>query len=169
MTLAIVKAESYTMSADERARCLRHLARGYNPNCTYRELWPHSPPLTFGDFLKQYADVVIAATAPTADRWRVALSEELAQRKRELDQTARELRAALATLAEAQLPEGDERNAQAERQCAVVSHYGKAFQITAALAIVTRELRALRKSQLEDAAAIVSMIASNAGVGRAAR
>ena len=169
MTLAIVKPESYRMSEDEQSRCLQHLARGYDPNATYRALWAHSPPISFGEFLEQYADVIVAVTAPTADRWRVALSEELAQRKRELDQTARELRAALATLAESTLEEGPARDAQQERQCAVVSHYGKAFQITAALAIVTRELRALRKSQLEDAAAIVSMIASNAGVGRAAR
>lgn len=84
---------------------------------------------------------MIAATSMTADRWRVGLSAELAQRRRDLDQTARELRAALVTLAEAPAPEGDERDAQQERQCAVVSHYGKGFQIAAALVQITKDQR----------------------------
>lgn len=163
MTLAIVKAGDYQLTEGEQAQCLQHLAKGYNPNVTYRQLWPHgAAPLTFGDFLKQYADVVIAATSMTADRWRVGLSAELAQRRRDLDQMARELCAAQATLAEAPLPEGDEREAQQERQCAVVAHYGKGFQIAAALVQITKELRAIRTQQLDDAAALVNMLASTA-------
>lgn len=163
MTLAIVKAGDYQLTEGERAQCLQHLSKGYNPNVTYRQLWPHgAAPLTFGDFLNQYADVIIAATSLTADRWRVGLSAELRQRQAELDASARKLHAALVTLAEAPAPEGEEREAQQERQCAVVSHYGKAFQITAALVQITKELRAIRTQQLDDAAALVSMLASSA-------
>ena len=163
MTLAIVKAGEYQLTEGERAQCVQHLSKGYNPNVTYRQLWPHgAAPLTFGDFLNQYADVIIAATSLTADRWRVGLSAELAQRRRDLDQTARELRAALATLAEAPAPEGEEREAQQERQCGVVAHFGKGFQIAAALVQITKELRSIRTQQLDDAAALVSMLASSA-------
>lgn len=165
MTLAIVKSESYRMSADELALCLQHLARGYNPDWTYRDLWDHSPPLTFGEFLAQYADAIVAATAPTADRWRAGLSAELRQRQAELDQTARELRAALATLARP--VEGLDEAARAELDSAkfnIVWQYGKAPVIASALAGVTRELRAIRKDQLEEAAAVVGMLAVNAQV-----
>ena len=165
---AIVKADGYTLSAEERARCIEHLQHGYAPQPIYATLWRNVPaPLTFQEFLRQFADAIVEATAPTVEHYRVTLAPELRRRQAELDQTARELRAALATLAEAPLEEGNERDAQTERQCAVVSHYGKGFQIVAALAGVTRELRALRASQLEDAASIVGMLASTAGMKRA--
>lgn len=163
MTLAIVKAEPYQLTADELARCLRHLTRGYNPDVTYRTLWPHSAPLTFNEFLRQYADAIVAATAPTAERWRSSLSVELRQRQRELDETARELRAALVTLAEQPLDEGPERLNQIARQVEITDMYGKAPAISAALVAITRELRAIRAGQLADAAAIVGMLAANAG------
>ena len=166
---AIVKADGYVLSSDERVRCIEYLQHGYAPQPIYATLWRGgAPPLTFQEFLRQFADAVVEATAPTVEHYRVALAPELRRRQAELDQTARELRAALATLAEAPLPEEDEkREAQAERQCAVVSHYGKAFQIVAALAGITRELRALRAGQLDAAAAIVGMLASTAGAKRA--
>lgn len=166
---AIVKADGYTLSADERARCIEFLQHGYAPQPIYATLWRNVPaPLTFQEFLRQFADAIVEATAPTVEHYRATLAPELRRRQAELDQTAIELRQALATLAEAPLPEGDEkREAQAERQCAVVSHYGKAFQIVAALAGVTRELRALRADQLADAASIVGMLAANAGAKHA--
>ena len=161
---AIVKAGEYTLSADERARCIEFLQHGYGPQAIYATIWRSVPaPVPFNEFLRQFADAIVEATAPTVEHYRVTLAPELRRRQGELDQTARELRAALATLAEAPLEEGTEREAQQERQCAVVSHYGKAFQIVAALAGITRELRALRADQLADAAAIVGMLAANAG------
>ena len=160
----IVKVEAdYKLTEQDKVVCFEHLHCGYNPSVTYHKLWyKREAPITFGEFLEQYADLIVATTAGTADRWRVALGAELRQRQAELDASARELRAALATLAESPLPEGSERDAQLERQCAVTAHYGRGFQITAALAAVTRELRALRKGQLDEAAAIVGMLAVNA-------
>lgn len=167
MTTAIVKADSaYLLSADERARCLAHLSAGYSPAVSYRTLWPRGgAPLAFGDFLAQYADAIVASTSSTANAWRVGLSPELRQRQLELDASARELRSALEKLAAPIDPGLDDeaRDALNSEKYNIVWHYGKAPAIVAALVAITRELRAIRAGQLADAAAIVGMLAANAG------
>lgn len=164
---ALVKAGDYALNSDERARCIEYLQHGYGPQAIYSTIWRGAPPLPFGDFLRQFADAIVEATSATVEHYRVTLAPELRRRQTELDQTAVELRAALATLAEPPLPEGDERNAQFARQLSVTTDYGKGPAIAAALVAVTKELRALRAQQLDDAASIVNMLAANACAKRA--
>lgn len=153
----------YKLSDIDKAKCFEHLQNGYNPAVSYRTLWHSEPPLTYPQFLQQYGELIVQVTRPTGDRWAVAPDAAQLANLRRVERCADIAMQAIDEVLATETPEPVEG-------LRAPDPFAKYHVLTKLMAVVVQlaEFSAKsRKRALEDAAAIVGMLAANAGAKKA--
>ncbi len=136
VALAIVPV----LSDAQRVMILEHYTAGYSPRTTYQALWPgKQPAMSPREFLRQYIGVVEEYLAGLREHAAAALPTQLARTVTELEAA----RDRLGTLL---------KNAEGRT----------AAQLANAMAAIVGRLLALRELELREAAALQSLLVSNA-------
>ena len=149
----------YQLSDIDKAKCFEHLQCGYNPAVSYRTLWHSEPPLTYPQFLAQYGEFIVQVTRPTGDRWAVAPDAAQLANLRTIERCVEIAKTALEEVLVYDPPEPVEgqRGPSPLEKHHVITKY---MEVLIKLAEFSAKGR---KRALEDAAAIVGMLAANAG------
>ena len=155
----------YKLSDIDKAKCFEHLQCGYNPAVSYRTLWGHGeqPPLTYPQFLAQYGEFIVQVTRPTGDRWAVAPDATQLANLRRIERCAEIAMQAVEEVLVADDPEP----AEGMRPLDPFAKYHVLTKLMAVLVQLAEFSAKGRKRALEDAAAIVGMLAANAGAKKA--
>jgi hypothetical protein len=154
----------YKLSDIDKAKCFEHLQCGYNPAVSYRTLWHDLPPITYPQFLSQYGEFIVQVTRPTGDRWAVAPDAAQLANLRRIERCAEIAMQAVEEVLVAEEPEPVEGQRFAPDPFAKYHVLTKLMAVLVQLAEFTFKAR---KRALEDAAAIVGMLAVNAGAKKA--
>ena len=153
----------YKLSDIDKAKCFEHLQCGYNPAVSYRTLWHSEPPLTYPQFLAQYGEFIVQVTRPTGDRWAVAPDAAQLANLRRIERCAEIAMQAVEEVLIAEEPEPVE----GQRPPDPFAKYHVLTKLMAVLVQLAEFSAKGRKRALEDAAAIVGMLAANAGAKKA--
>jgi hypothetical protein len=153
----------YKLTDIDKAKCFEHLQCGYNPAVSYRTLWHADPPLTYPQFLAQYGEFIVQVTRPTGDRWAVAPDAVQLTNLRRVERCAEIAMQAVEEVLAAEVPEPVE----GARLPDPFAKYHVLTKLMAVLVQLAEFSAKARKRALEDAAAIVGMLAVNAGVKKA--
>ena len=155
----------YKLSDLDKAKCFEHLLNGYGPQITYKTLYGHGelPPCTFPVFLREYIEFIVQVTRPTGDRWAVAPDAAQLANLRRIERCAEIAMQAIDEVLATDTPEPVEGQRAPDP-------FAKYHVLTKLMTVVVQlaEFSAkARKRALEDAAAIVGMLAANAGAKKA--
>lgn len=153
----------YKLSDIDKAKCFEHLQSGYNPAVSYRTLWHAEPPITYPQFLAQYGEFIVQVTRPTGDRWAVAPDAAQLANLRRIERCAEIAMQAVEEVLVAEEP----APAEGARSPDPFAKYHVLTKLMAVLVQLAEFSAKARKRALEDAAAIVGMLAANAGIKKA--
>jgi len=139
----------------ERATVLLHYFRGFDPGTTYRSLWPsRSAPFGYQEFIRLYVEEVIAYHAPAGAERRSALDED---GKTAIEQL-RKVRDLCLKAIEQCCNEPLEEIAEGK----YIDRMPSVAPLIKAHSATIAQIAKLRRGQLEEAAALHSLMTSNA-------
>lgn len=151
-TVAIIT--TYKLTASERTTVLLQYFRGFDPSTTHRFLWPAGGGPSYQEFVRLYVDEIIAYHSPAAEERRSALDDDgktaVVQLRRVRDLMLQAIeeccREPIVELAEGKF---------ADRMPTMAS-------LAKAHSTVIGSISKFRRQQLEEAAALHSLLTSNA-------
>lgn len=145
------------LSKAQIAICLYRYRLGRDPSTTYRSLWPASPPMTLPVFIRLYMEAVIEYLHPVGNEREAAPTPDdmtnLDQLRRMRDIV---MEAAETCVNEPLVDEGDGEKPKIADRLRLVA------PLAAAHSAVIKSMREIEKMRLERAAALHSLLASNA-------
>lgn len=145
------------LSKAQVAICLYRYRLGRDPSTTYRSLWPAHPPMNLPTFIRLYMEAVIEYLHPVGGEREAAPTPDDVTNMEQL----RKMRdivmeAAETCVAEPLVDEGDGEKPKIADRLRLVA------PLAAAHSAVIKSMREIEKMRLERAAALHSLLASNA-------
>lgn len=144
------------LDKQQKSLVVSHFLNHRSPQVVFKRLFPSSPPVSLPQFQKLYVDAVIEFITPVGDNARVALDPKMSKLVDVLYSVIDSLKNAIDDVAENPQGPPDDKGRCEDRIRMIAG-------LAQALASIVKQIREIRRDQIQETAALHQLIMSNAG------
>lgn len=140
----------------QKSLVVSHFLNHRSPQVVHKRLWPANPPVSLSQFQKLYVDAVIEFISPVGEKARTALDPKMQGLVDILFDVAASLKTAIDDVVDNPQGPPDDRGRCDDRTRMISG-------LAQALASIIKQIREIRRDQIQETAALHQLIFSNAG------